>query len=164
MRDDLVIDVDDLVGHLEAVGQFAGERPVSLRLGDVTVNGPMLVSGSVTGTIDGVLVRFTATAPADLVCVRCLAEWADDIEVAATRHFSTVPDEDGYHIRDRKIDLTGPAVDELALGLPPAPLCRKDCRGLCPICGSDLNTEPCDGHGDESDSPFAALKDLFDSR
>jgi uncharacterized protein len=164
MRDDLVIDVDDLVGHLEAVGQFAGERPVSLRLGDATVNGPMLVSGSVTGTIDGVLVRFTATAPAHLVCVRCLAEWADDIEVAATRHFSTVPDEDGYHIRDRKIDLTGPAVDELALGLPPAPLCRKDCRGLCPICGSDLNTEPCDGHGDESDSPFAALKDLFDSR
>jgi uncharacterized metal-binding protein YceD (DUF177 family) len=26
-----------------------------------------------------------------------------------------------------------------------------------------LNRDPCDGHGEESDSPFAVLKDLFDS-
>jgi uncharacterized protein len=73
-----------------------------------------------------------------------------------------VPDEDGYLIVTGETDLNGPAKDELALGLPMAPLCRPDCRGLCPICGNDLNEDPCEGHGDDSESPFAALKDLFD--
>ena len=65
-------------------------------------------------------------------------------------------------IVDGTVDMAGPATDELALAIPLAPLCRSDCRGLCPICGTDLNTDPCDGHADDSDSPFASLKDLFD--
>ncbi|MFZ0013870.1 MAG: YceD family protein, partial [Acidimicrobiia bacterium] len=71
--------------------------------------------------------------------------------------------EDGYAIEDATVDLSGPTTDELALAMPAAPLCRLDCKGLCPICGTDLNSEPCDGHGEDSDTPFAALKDLFDS-
>jgi len=27
--------------------------------------------------------------------------------------------------------------------VPDAPLCRSDCRGLCPRCGADLNAGPC---------------------
>ena len=163
MSGELVVDVADLVGHPEAVKVVSGESPMSLRLGDVTVMGPMLVEGEVRGTVDGVIARFTARAPADFVCVRCLTEWSGEIEAVGTQHFTKTPDEDGYAIEDREIDLAGPATDELALSIPAVPLCRPDCRGLCPICGTDLNVEPCDGHGEESDSPFAVLKDLFDS-
>ena len=31
----------------------------------------------------------------------------------------------------------------LLLELPMAPLCRDDCRGLCPVCGADRNVEIC---------------------
>jgi uncharacterized protein len=86
----------------------------------------------------------------------------DRIEVEGTQHFAKEPDEDGYAIVDRAVDMAGPATDELALALPSAPLCSPECKGLCPTCGSDLNRDPCDGHGDDSDSPFAALKDLLD--
>lgn len=163
MVSDLLVDVGDLVGHPEAVSEVSGTRKVSLRLGDVKVEGPMEVEGELRGTVDGVITSFTAQAPAHFVCVRCLTEWDGEVTTEATQHFSRVPDEDGYAIVDRQIDLTGPATDELALSLPAAPLCREDCRGLCPICGTDLNNDPCDGHGEESDSPFAVLKDLFDS-
>lgn len=155
--------MSDLVGHLEATRQVAGVHPVSLRLGEVTVAGPMSVEAEIGGTVDGVIARFTASAPAHFVCVRCLTEWDGEIETEGTQHFSKTPDEDGYSIVESQIDLTRPATDELALALPAAPLCREDCRGLCPICGTDLNVDPCDGHGEEPDSPFAALKDLFDS-
>ena len=30
------------------------------------------------------------------------------------------------------------------LALPMAPLCRPDCKGICPICGKDLNEGPCE--------------------
>jgi uncharacterized protein len=123
----------------------------------------MQVEGVVRGTVDGVIAEFEAGARAHHQCVRCLLEWDAEIRARGTQHFSRIPDEDGYAIFDRRVDLTGPATDELALALPVVPLCRSDCRGLCPICGTDLNRDPCDGHGEESDSPFAVLKDLFDS-
>ncbi len=161
MNAELVVDVGDLVGDPGSCKEVSGTHPVSLRLGDVTVNGPMRVEGEVNGTVDGVIAGFSATAPAHFVCVRCLIEWDGEVAAEGTQHFSKVPDEDGYAIVDRQIDLAGPATDELALGLPAVPVCREDCQGLCPICGTDLNTDPCDGHGEDSDSPFAALKDLF---
>lgn len=163
MSSDLIVDVEGLVGHPEAVRPVSGKRAVSLRVGDVTVAGVMVVGGAVRGTVDGVIADFEAKAPAHFVCGRCLTEWDGEVSVTASQHYSRVPDEDGYAIVDRRIDLGGPATDELSLSLPAAPVCREDCKGLCPICGTDLNEAPCDGHGEDSDSPFAVLKDLFDS-
>jgi uncharacterized protein len=159
---DLVFRVADLIGHPERTRVFTGSTPVRLRLGDSSVEGPMMLSGVLVGTVDGVQASFTVAADTDLTCVRCLATWVETLEVEGSQHFAKVPDEDGYRIEQGEVDLKGPATDELALGLPLAPLCRPDCKGLCPICGNDLNSEPCDGHGEVSESPFAGLGDLFD--
>lgn len=123
----------------------------------------MQVSGVAVGTTDGVDARFEVSACADLACTRCLHEWNETIETGGSQYFRTEPDEDGYGIVDEAVDVGGPAQDELALAIPAVPLCKPDCLGLCPKCGTDLNREPCDGHDDHSDSPFGVLKDLFDS-
>jgi uncharacterized protein len=159
---ELVIPVGDLIGSPGKERPFAGTQSVSLRLGDMTVSGPMDVSGRVLGLIDAVKAEFTASAIAHFVCTRCLTEWDGVTTVDVEQYFRNTPDEDGYAIVDKQIDVSGPAQDELALALPAAPLCRDDCLGLCPTCGTDLNSEPCGGHGEDSDSPFAVLKDLFD--
>jgi len=158
----LVVDFYNLVGHPEARREVNGTQQVSLRLGDAVVSGPMEVEAVVSGVVDGVMATFTARAPIELVCVRCLTGWKGELVADGAQHFSRIPDEDGYAIVGRQVDLAGPAVDELALAMPAAPVCRPDCKGLCPICGTDLNSDPCDGHGEDSDSPFAALRDLFD--
>lgn len=162
MRDALVVDVSDIVGRPGAEQDFSGTHVVALHLGDTIIDGPMTVSGSVTGTVDGVIAVFTASATAKLTCVRCLTEWHDSVRTAGSQHFGETPDEDGYGIIERTIDLAGPATDELALSLPATPVCKPGCQGLCPTCGTDLNDDPCDGHGEGSTSPFAALKDLLD--
>lgn len=136
---------------------------MSLRLGDTTVSGPMEVSGRVIGVIDAVKAELTASAVAHLECTRCLAEWDETVSVDVEQYFRVVPDEDGYAIVDNQVDVSGPAQDELALALPAVPLCRPDCLGLCPTCGTDLNSDPCGGHGEDSESPFAVLRDLFES-
>lgn len=63
-----------------------------------------------------------------------------------------------------EIDLTQYLQEVVALGLPVQPLCREDCRGLCPHCGVDRNTETCDCRDASSDSPFAVLRGLVTER
>jgi uncharacterized protein len=54
-----------------------------------------------------------------------------------------------------------PLVEEqLLLELPMKPLCRPDCLGLCPRCGTDRNSDPCDCR-DEADERLAKLKSLL---
>ncbi|MGH2628864.1 MAG: YceD family protein, partial [Anaerolineales bacterium] len=61
------------------------------------------------------------------------------------------------------LDLT-PLVRELALvAMPIRPLCREDCKGLCPECGADRNTVSCGHRQDEPDRRLAALEGLRDS-
>jgi uncharacterized protein len=163
MSPDLVVPVGDLIGSPGKERPFAGTFPVDLDFGDARVDGPMTVSGRVVGLLDAVEADFSVTATGHFTCTRCLTEWDGPINADAKQYFRRVPDEDGYAIVEDEVDVSGPARDELALAVPATPLCKKECLGLCPTCGTDLNSEPCGGHGDDSDSPFAALKDLFDS-
>lgn len=142
----------------------AGSSPLSVQVGEASISGDVEVEASIEGIDDGVLANFEALATADLACTRCLESWEEPVTARSMQVYEPQPDEDGYGLdRDNTIDLFGPVRDEVALALPVRPLCRPDCRGLCPTCGTDLNKDPCDGHADLSDSPFAALQELFDS-
>ena len=66
--------------------------------------------------------------------------------------------------RGPEIELGAFLREMLALGLPVKPLCREDCRGLCPRCGTDLNRESCGCQETRPDSPFAALAVLRGGR
>ncbi len=65
-----------------------------------------------------------------------------------------------YLAADR-LDLSGWARDLVVLSLPPKILCRQDCAGLCPTCGTNLNLESCTCEPAAPESPFAKLADLF---
>jgi uncharacterized protein len=84
-------------------------------------------------------------------CQRCLGD--ADIEVDAhgveyARHGESETDEqgDGY-VEAYQLDVEGWARDLIADALPQKLLCREDCRGLCAVCGADLNADP--GHRHE---------------
>lgn len=50
--------------------------------------------------------------------------------------------------------------EEILLSLPFRNICRMDCKGLCPLCGANLNKETCNCSKIKKTSPFAILKDL----
>lgn len=50
--------------------------------------------------------------------------------------------------------------DHLLLSLPMQPLCRGDCKGLCPRCGANRNQEDCTCLENRSESPFDSLKEF----
>lgn len=59
-----------------------------------------------------------------------------------------------------QIDLGQLMGEQFYLSLPMKPLCRDDCRGLCPICGTNLNRGTCDCERDWEDPRLAVLKSL----
>jgi uncharacterized protein len=99
----------------------------------------------------GVMVTGTVQVRWQGVCRRCTVQVGGELLIPVRERF-TEPgrrygdpddDEEAYPIVDDELDL-GPMVhDAVVLELPLAPLCREDCRGLCPHCGADRNEESC---------------------
>ena len=58
------------------------------------------------------------------------------------------------------IDLGQLMVEQFLLAMPMKPLCRSDCKGLCAICGTNLNRDTCGCTRDWEDPRFAVLKTL----
>jgi len=57
-----------------------------------------------------------------------------------------------------EIDLGQLMREQFYLALPMKPLCAEDCRGLCPVCGKNLNRETCDCSRTWDDPRMAALR------
>lgn len=82
-------------------------------------------------------------------CRRCLAEVVQPVAQQVEVMFSTDPDlqdDPGvYPLAEplTQVDVRPAVREELALAVDVFPLCREDCRGLCPRCGADLNRGGC---------------------
>jgi uncharacterized protein len=59
-------------------------------------------------------------------------------QVHASSEMGVIVPEDG------NIDLAPLVREYILLEIPIRPLCRPDCKGLCILCGADLNTDPCE--------------------
>lgn len=57
------------------------------------------------------------------------------------------------------IELTDLVREQLILALPMKVICSPDCRGFCPVCGTNLNITTCHCQSPGTESPFASLLD-----
>ena len=64
--------------------------------------------------------------------------------------------------RDEQIDLNELLREQFYLALPMKPLCKDDCQGICPQCGTNRNTAPCDCNPQWEDPRLAGLKTLLE--
>lgn len=58
-------------------------------------------------------------------------------------------------------DITDRVREAIILELPLKPLCSDNCRGLCPMCGVNLNETECECMPDKTDERWDSLKQLF---
>ena len=91
------------------------------------------------------------TAVTDVQCARCLKMAAQNFEEEFVETYST---------KSEIIDIMLLVEQTLALTEEIRFLCKPDCKGLCPVCGQDLNAAQC-GCKPECLSPFAELKGKF---
>ena len=106
-------------------------------------------------------------------CSRCLDPFPVPVDVSFDLVFLPVSDNAGHDesevadddlgvsfYKESVIDLGEVIREQLYLALPMKPLCREDCRGLCPVCGINRNRDTCTCQATWEDPRMAALKNL----
>ena len=137
--------------------ELSFDGPVSMRFdAHEAGSGEIVVRGRVKGTLLG-------------ECRRCLEPIRRGINLNVTLVFvpsDELRDDEGESdvlvVTPDVVDLNlGEAVrEELILNVPRYGECRPDCKGLCPICGVNLNETTCDCSLDEPDPRWDALRAL----
>ncbi len=107
-----------------------------------------------------------------MTCSRCLERFNKDFSLWVRGIFKfhrdrykdkeielTKRDLDTFYYENGKIDLDRFVIESIIVNVPMKPLCREDCKGLCPVCGANLNFESCNCKIDNSkkESPFKVL-------
>ena len=147
----------DEIYHVEAPEQLFVVR------GDVWVQG-QAVHRKRSIFLD---VRIRATAVQQ--CSRCLTDVVSSLDWEEYLEFQ--PEEDGnllereaftYSLEDTELSLQPYLVGLIGGMLDPKPLCRPDCKGLCPICGHDRNLGECGcAPNHRGDPRLQVLKELL---
>jgi uncharacterized protein len=97
-------------------------------------------------------------------CSRCLKDVRSSLEAEIMEEFAQegqLEDDDRYVYSDKVIVLDKAVIDNIILNLPAKQMCKEDCKGLCPKCGTDLNTEGCNCDEEDLDPRMEALKNFF---
>jgi uncharacterized protein len=102
----------------------------------------------ITRTPQGMLVQAEFKGNIAAECVRCLAGFLQPIQTVFSELYAfktKATTESGLILpEDSNIDLAPLAREYLLLEIPFSPVCKPDCKGLCPICGEDLNVRTCE--------------------
>lgn len=132
---------------------------------------PVKVDLSVSKIGNQLICRGKVKTSAQLECSRCLAIYDQPIisNLDFVVDFGENPqefksEEDNYFIADPFagfFEIDNLVREIVILALPLKPLCSEDCKGLCPICGTDLNKSQCSCVKKEVDPRWEKLKGLL---
>ncbi len=122
----------------------------------------------------GILATGAFETAATLLCSRC----SEPVTVPVSDRFEvlyveasgasrgegvelTAEEMDVDVLHDDRLDLSGLLRDNVLLSLPVQPLCRAECRGLCPRCGINMNDSSCQCRVREPDPRLLPLQQLL---
>lgn len=134
--------------------------------------GPVQVNISAGKTPGGIAIKGSLQGSAVMNCSRCIEELTKDI--SHDFFYNCLPEEameeegeelsrestDVCFYSGGEIDITALVQEQIAIALPMRPLCKEDCKGLCPKCGANLNRGDCGCQKGSVDLRFTALKGL----
>jgi len=148
---------------------------------DFRVTEPIVLSGELRKDGEKVRVNGTLTTTLECACSRCLDPFPVPVALSLDLLFlptsavtggqaASGDGEDGEAVadddlgvsfyKDDALDLGDIIREQFYLALPMKPLCRPDCKGLCPVCGINRNRETCGCRTEWVDPRLEPLRNL----
>jgi uncharacterized protein len=140
---------------------------------DFDFESPLQAEVKIKKTGQSVLITVKVETTLRLQCARCLKEFSSPLSTAfdLTLHpLKEVLGEEEIELSSEEMEsnffeggeihLSEIACEQIFLEIPYQPLCQERCKGLCSICGKDLNVSPCECVKEEFKSGFSVLKKL----
>ena len=168
----MLIDISELVSCADK--EITKEVPIEMqtfvsRLGEFPITRKAPIDIRIANR-DGkwLLIQGDVDLTVSIPCSRCLEEVPTDIRFRVDKELKL----DGPAVSDEEMEeldyLVGLNLDidkliygEILVNWPMKVLCRKDCKGICRVCGLNLNNATCDCQRTEPDPRMAAIQDVF---
>lgn len=131
---------------------------------------PVAVTGEAVNIGGGIALNVHITAELRFSCDRCGTEAVRTFETDAeevlekeeTAEENGDNNPDAIRFSGYTVDLDDIVYQNVFMSLPAKLLCREDCKGLCPVCGKNLNLEPCECDKQVTDPRFDILDKFFE--
>ena len=124
---------------------------------------PVLIEGKVYSIGGALEISAKITGEYKTECSRCgqpiVGKLSGELFESLDSDFSDI-DEECISISGNVIDISGSVEACIFESIPLQPLCREDCKGLCPVCGIDLNKNECNCETEVYDPRFAIFRNL----
>lgn len=125
------------------------------------------VEGTVTKVGNRYAIKGIARTTVKLLCDRCLEEFDCPVQAEIYQRYSTDANEDDEEIlpiSGLEIDVEDLVTEAIILNVPMKWLHDDNCKGICKVCGINLNKQSCQCQTDEIDSRLEGLRNLFHPR
>ncbi len=132
---------------------------------DISIDTPVKIKGDIKSISSMLYLTLGISASYTAKCSRCLKDTTEDLSFTINEVFSKPglenENDDVIILDSNEIDLKDIVVQALFCAVPITSLCSSDCKGLCPICGCNLNIESCNCEEEDIDPRLAVLKDFL---
>ncbi len=163
----MLLDVSKVLKNFGESMEVSGEAtlPEVKKMGAEPVFSKLTFSGKLTN-IGGVLqLSLKARGSYDVLCSRCAKNISNEFEKEFTEllvneETAGEKDDDAVVFSGHEVNISDIVLANVFLSLPSVFLCKEDCKGLCPKCGTDLNESNCSCADDEIDPRWEALKNF----
>ncbi len=166
----MIVDIKELFDAPGTIIPLEGEINLSGVdiWGEKIFSSPVQISGVFQNRSGIVTLKYRATAALEYNCDRCGKKTKRNAEYEfehwLARELASGDENDEYiMVPTGNIDMDELVMTDVTLELPFRLLCREDCKGLCPICGADLNETTCNCNTKQIDPRLEKLKMLLDS-
>lgn len=131
---------------------------------DLAITNPVSFTGTFVNI--GGLIKLDGKLEAyyTVKCSRCLKNLNSRIDLEIKEEFieeGKQKEDEIYTYQGKSIELDKVLSDNIILNLPSKQVCDNNCKGLCPVCGIDLNVQDCKCKEESTDPRMEALKDFF---
>ncbi len=132
---------------------------------DDTVSGTSKATGVITNHSGVIALNGELIPDLNVTCARCGKEFKYSSPISLNAKIAdkldNEDDEEFILLVDHQLDIDEVVRTCLLLELPSRFLCKEDCKGLCSVCGCDLNEKTCSCNTKERDPRWDVLKDFF---
>ncbi len=115
-------------------------------------------------------IETSGTVTLDIPCDRCLESVPTDIDFTIDRTIAMdsskadgIESEEQDFMEGHCLDVDKLVFPEILINLPDKTLCREDCKGLCPVCGNNLNLKECGCDRVSLDPRMSVIQDIFNN-
>lgn len=128
-------------------------------------------------TAQEIIINGSLKVDIEFQCSRCLKSFRKNLDIPIHNIVYHPIEEmqiEKHELKDDEMDMgfyTGSELDlqdmlkeQILLNVQTNPLCDDNCKGICPECGADLNTEKCYCEKKEVDPRLEVLRSLFEKR